>query len=112
MLNLTDESNSLNEIIANTLLDHRKGGSYTDRSFLRSTIFCKPGTGGKTMVVAFGRGSGQSDHKVVIQEVGTDKYLQEIPVAKPILDICSVMLNQNYYVVVLCETEVAVYKWS
>lgn len=56
-------------VTANTLLDHRKGGSYTDRSFLRSTIFCKPGTGGKTMVVAFGRGSGQSDHKVVIQEV-------------------------------------------
>ena len=106
------ESNTLYEIIANTLLDHRKGGSYTDRSFLRSTIFCKPGTDGKTMVVAFGRGSGQSDHKVVIQEVGTDKYLQEIPVAKPILDICSVTLNQNYYVVVLCETEVAVYKWS
>ena len=99
-------------ILANILLDHRRGGSYTDRSFLRSFIFSKPGTEGKTMVIAYGRGSGQTDHKVIIQEVGTDKYLQEIPVAKPILDICYAVLNQNHYVVVLCDTEIATYRWS
>ena len=93
-------------------MDHRKGGSYTDRSFLRSAIFSKPGTDNKTMVIAYGRGSGRSDHKVIVQEGGTDKYLQEIPVAKPILDICYSILNQNHYVVILCDTELAVYKWS
>ena len=64
------------------------------------------------MVIAYGRGSGQSDHKIIIQEVGTDKYLQEIPVTKPILDICYVVLNQNHYLVVLCDTEIAAYKWA
>ena len=99
-------------IIADIILDSRKGGSYTDRSFLRSAMFPKPGSDNKTMVIAYGRGSGLSDHKVIVQEVGTDRYLQEIAVAKPITDICYAILNQNHYVVVLCETEIAVYKWS
>jgi len=110
--NTESASNHNFAVSANILLDHRRGGSYTDRSFLRSFIFSKPGTEGKTMVIAYGRGSGQTDHKVIIQEVGTDKYLQEIPVAKPILDICYAVLNQNHYVVVLCDTEIATYKWS
>ena len=93
-------------------MDHRKGGSYTDRSFLRSAIFSKPGTACKTVVVAYGRGSGQCDQKIIIQEVGTEKYVQEIPVAKPVLDICSALLNDNHYVIALSETEIAVYKWS
>jgi len=101
---------------ANVLLDNRRGGSYTDRSFLRPAVFEKPGGGSpdssSTLLISYGRGSVQSDHKLILQEVGTDKFIQEVPVPKPILDICPITLNHNHYVVLLCETEVFIYKWT
>ena len=98
------------KVTMNTLLDNRRGSSYTDRSFLRPAVFEKPAS--NALLIAYGRGSAHSDHKLVMQEVGTDKFIQEIPVPKPILDLCSIGLNQNHYLIMLCETEVFVYKWT
>ena len=92
------------------ILDNRAGGSYTDRSFLRTSIFSKPQS--DTMLVAYSRGSVQSDHKLIIQEVGMERFVQDIPVPKPVLDICPVTLNQNHYVILLTETEVFIYQWT
>ena len=100
------------QISANVILDNSRGGSYTDRSFLRPSIFSKPGSQGQQMMIAYGRGSASYDHKLVLQEVGSDKVVQEIPVPKPILDVCTVDLNGSHYVTMLSETEVFVYKWT
>ena len=98
------------QISSNVILDNPRGGTYTDRSFLRPAIFPKPGS--DKMLIAYGRGSATYDHKLVLQEVGTDRVLQEIPVPKPILDVCTVALNGSHYVTMLSETEVFVYKWT
>ena len=99
-------------VSANVILDNRRGATFTDRSFLRPAIFAKPGTEGQQMMIAYGRGSVQYDHKLVLQEVGTDRVVQEIPVPKPILDVCPLALNGTHYIVMLSETEVFVYKWT
>jgi len=98
------------KVSVNIILDNRAGGSYTDRSFLRTAIFSKPQS--DTMLVAYSRGSVQSDHKLIIQEVGMERFVQDIPVPKPVLDICPVTLNQNHYVILLTETEVFIYQWT
>ena len=98
------------KVTVNVLLDNRSGGSYTDRSFLRTALFPKPKS--DTMLVAYSRGSAQSDHKLVIQEVGMERFVQDIPVPKPVVDICPVTLNQNHYVILLTETDILVYQWT
>lgn len=101
-------------VTTNTISDIRKGGSYTDRSFLRSAIFKKPDSGGVgegAAVVVFGKGSALSDQKFSLQEVGSDRLLQEAPVPKPILDVCSFSVNNHHLVAFLCETEVLLYRW-
>ena len=62
--------------------------------------------------VLYGRGSAHSDHKLVIQEVGNEKVVQEIPVERPIVDVCAFSLNAEHYVTVLCEAELIMYKWT
>ena len=38
--------------------------------------------------IAFSKGSGQTDHKVVIQEVGSDRVLQELKVINTFISFC------------------------
>jgi hypothetical protein len=47
-----------------------------------------------------------------VQEVGNDRIVQEIPVDRPIVDVCAFSLNAEHYVTVLCEAELIMYKWS
>ena len=60
----------------------------------------------------YGRGSAHTDHKLVVQEVGNDKILQEIPVDRPIVDVCAFSLNSEHFVSVLCEADMIIYKWT
>lgn len=62
--------------------------------------------------IAFGRGSCSSDHRVLIQEAGSERVVQEIPTNKPVVDICPMDVNGSHYLAFLCETEVLLYKWS
>jgi len=96
-------------IRTNIIFDNKHGGSYKERSFLRSTM-CQREEG--QLRVLFGRGSAQHDHRLVVQEVGNEKILQEIPIEKPILDICSLTLNSDQIVCILTENELHIYKWT
>ena len=62
-------------------------------------------------LILYGRGSSHNDHKLVVQEIGSGKVLQEIKIEKPILDICAFVLNTTQMVCVLTENELHVYKW-
>eukprot|EP00088_Acartia_fossae_P063041 TRINITY_DN7661_c0_g1_i11.p1 TRINITY_DN7661_c0_g1~~TRINITY_DN7661_c0_g1_i11.p1 ORF type:complete len:783 (-),score=136.21 TRINITY_DN7661_c0_g1_i11:343-2664(-) len=86
-----------------------KGGSYNIRSFLRSSLL--PAPNGQVHL-AFSKGTGQNDHKVVIQEVGSDRVMQELKVDRPIVDIKQMKLNDERYLALLGETELTVYKWN
>ena len=97
------------QISTNFVFDNKRGGSYKERSFLRSQLFEKQD--GQVLVL-FGRGSATSDHKLIVQEVGSDKMIQEIHVGKPILDICTFKLNSTNMVCLLTENELHVYKWN
>jgi hypothetical protein len=44
--------------------------------------------------------------------VGNDKIVQEIPVDRPIVDVCAFTLNSEPYVTVLCEADLIIYKWA
>merc|ERR1712020_186149 len=80
------------QVSTNIIFDNKRGGSYKERSFLRTTLCQSPAQEGQVLVL-FGRGSAQSDHKLIVQELGSEKVLQEIDIKKPILDICSLTLN-------------------
>ena len=99
------------QVSTNIIFDNKRGGSYKDRSFLKSTLCQRPGQEGQVLVL-FGRGSAQNDHKLIVQEVGTEKVVQEIHIAQPILDICTFTLNASHMVCVLTENELHVYKWG
>ena len=94
------------------IFDNKKGGTYKDKSFLKSILSSKPGGEQGQMMVLFGRGSAQKDHKLIVQEVGSDRVIQEINIAKPLLDINILKLNSDYIVCVLTENELHIYKWT
>ena len=98
-------------IRTNVIFDQKKGGSYKERSFLRSILSTKPGSENQ-MLVMYGRGSAQSDHKLVVQELGSDRVVQEINIEKPILDIGTFKLNDEQNVCILSENELHIYKWQ
>ena len=108
-----DVSNPKYSIRTNIIFDQKKGGSYKERSFLRSILSSKPGSD-EHAVVLYGRGSGHKDHKLVVQEVGSgsDRVLQEISIEKPILDLETFKLNDEEIVCILGENELHIYKWQ
>jgi len=88
-----------------------RGGSFNQRSFLRSSLLPSP-TGQGQVYLAFSKGSGQTDHKVIIQEVGSERILQELRVDKPIIDIKPITINDDKYLALLGETDLIMYKWN
>jgi len=103
------------QISTRIIFDNKKGGTYKEKSFLKSVLCHKPGTDGTQggqMLVLYGRGSAHKDHKLIVQEVGSDRVIQEVSIYKPIVDICVLRLNSNDIVCVLTETELHIYKWT
>jgi hypothetical protein len=62
--------------------------------------------------VCYGRGSTATDHKAILQEVGSDRVVQEVATGKPILDVCPMTVNGQQYLTFLTGSDVLVYKWS
>ena len=81
---------------------------------MKSALCHKPGTkqDGGQMVVLYGRGSAQKDHKLIVQEVGSDRVIQEVNISKPLIDIRVLTLNSDEIVCVLTENELHIYKWT
>ena len=52
------------------------------------------------------------DHKLVVQEVGSDRVVQEVAVGRPVLDVCPIRINGQNFVAVLTGADVVIYKWS
>ncbi|CAB4055900.1 Alpha-N-acetylgalactosaminidase,Alpha-galactosidase A [Lepeophtheirus salmonis] len=80
-------------VTTNIILDHSRGGTFTEKSFLRSTLYPQ----NDLACVVYTKGSCNTDHKIIIQEVGSDRITQEILVRKPILDICCCSVNDLQY---------------
>eukprot|EP00095_Tigriopus_kingsejongensis_P004974 maker-scaffold96_size378025-snap-gene-2.35 protein:Tk04974 transcript:maker-scaffold96_size378025-snap-gene-2.35-mRNA-1 annotation:"hypothetical protein DAPPUDRAFT_300353" len=94
---------SLNEVY-----NQKRGGSYTERSFLRSCLFRDD----HKAILAYGRGSSGSDHKLILEEIGSEKILQEIQVPRPILDVNKFSVNGEQFVAVLTECQIYLYQWA
>lgn len=89
------------------MYNQKRGGSYTERSFLKACIFRDD----QRAILAYGRGSSGSDHKMILEELGTEKILQEVRVPRPILDITKFSVNGEHFVAALCECQVFIYQW-
>jgi len=98
-----------NVVTCRTVLKQTSGGSYSTRSFLRSTLISAPN--GQALLV-FGRGTGQTDHRVIVQEVGSERVVQELNIGRPVLDLCQATINGDRHLAVLGETELTMYKWQ
>lgn len=96
-------------VTCRTVLKQPSGGSYSVRSFLRSTLISAPN--GQALLV-FGRGTGQTDHRVIVQEVGSERVVQELNIGRPVLDLCQATINGDRHLAVLGETELTMYKWQ
>ena len=86
-----------------------EGGCYNARSFLRSCLFLTSKEAGQAML-AYPRGTGAGDIKVVLQEVPTGRIVQEIGLGKPVLDIKTASINDIQYLSILGETELSMYR--
>jgi len=86
------------------------GGSYRERSFLRAALV--DGAREGQVLLVYGRGSGVTDTKLVVKEVGTERTLQEVLIGKPVLDIQSAEINGSRYLAALGETDLTMYKWE
>jgi len=86
------------------------GGSYRERSFLRAALV--EGAREGQVLLVYGRGSGVTDTKLVVKEVGTERTLQEVLIGKPVLDIQSAEINGSRYLAALGETDLTMYKWE
>ena len=95
-------------VTTNTIMTVQ-GGSYNARSFLRSCLILLSQEEGR-VVMAFPRGTGAGDIKVVLQEVPTAKIIQEIGIGKPVLDIKMTTINSVQYLAILGETDLNMYK--
>ena len=71
-------------IATNVIFDNKRGGTYKEKSFLRSALCQRPTISEEEdaavgqIAVLYGRGSASSDHKLIVQDVGNDKVVQEI----------------------------------
>ena len=86
-----------------------EGGSYNARSFLRSCLLLTSKEAGQVML-AYPRGTGAGDIKVVLQEVPTGRIVQELGLGKPVLDIKTASINNIQYLAILGETELSMYR--
>ena len=86
-----------------------EGGSYNARSFLRSCLLLTSKEAGQVML-AYPRGTGAGDIKVVLQEVPTGRIVQELGLGKPVLDIKAASINNIQYLAILGETELSMYR--
>lgn len=86
------------------------GGSYRERSFLRAALVT--GTRDGQVLLVYGRGTGVTDTKIVVKEVGSERTLQELVVGKPVLDIQAAHINGERYLAAVGETELIMYKWE
>ena len=98
-------------IVTNVIFDNKRGGTFKERSFLRSAL-CQLPDKQDQLAVLYGRGSAQSDHKLIVQELGSEKLVQAISIEKPLVDICSLSLNSDHLVCVLTENDLHIYKWT
>jgi len=96
--------------VTGQVLSEVPGGSYREKSFLRSALV-EGAREGQALLV-FGRGSGVTDTKLVVREVGTERTLQEVNVGKPVIDIQAAEINGVKYLAALGETELTMYKWE
>ncbi len=65
------------------------------------------------LVLLYAKGSGLTDQRVSVQELGSSRPLQECSVPRPVLDVLApVDVNGTSFVAFLCETEVLLYKWD
>ena len=82
------------------------------------------------VLLVYGRGSGLTDTKLVVREVGTERVVQEVLVGKPVLDIQVMVpfsdillvtfalffqaaeINGKRYLAAVGETELTMYKWE
>ena len=95
-------------VTANTIMTVQ-GGSYNARSFLRSCLILASQEEGR-VVMAYTRGTGAGDIKVVLQEVPTGRIVQEVGIGKPVLDIKLTSINNEKYLAILGETDLIMYK--
>jgi len=98
-------------VVTTNIIMESQGGSYSVRSFLRSSLMVV-GDQAETVMLVFSRGTGMGDQKVIVQEVGTGRIQQELSVGKPVLDIKQATINQQNYLAILGETELIMYKWG
>jgi len=111
VMELTTTTLPTGRVVTSNVIMTSQGGSYSVRSFLRSCLFVTNEEEGTVMLV-YSRGTGMGDHKIILQEVGSGKIIQEISVGKPVLDIKQASINQVNYLAVLGETELLMYKWE
>ena len=97
-------------VIVGQVVAQVAGGSYRERSFLRAALVegCREGQ----VLLVYGRGSGVTDTKLVVKEVGTERTMQEVNIGKPVLDIQAAEINGSRYLAALGETELTMYKWE
>ena len=75
MLDLTSTTLPTGRVVtANTIMESQ-GGSYSVRSFLRSSLMVV-GDQAETVMLVFSRGTGMGDQKVIVQEVGSGRIQQ------------------------------------
>jgi len=97
-------------VIVGQVVAQVAGGSYRERSFLRAALV--EGSREGQVLLVYGRGSGVTDTKLVVKEVGTERTMQEVNIGKPVLDIQAAEINGSRYLAALGETELTMYKWE
>eukprot|EP00092_Neocalanus_flemingeri_P015682 GFUD01016976.1.p1 GENE.GFUD01016976.1~~GFUD01016976.1.p1 ORF type:complete len:694 (+),score=255.48 GFUD01016976.1:36-2117(+) len=111
VMELTSTTLPTGRVVTTNTIMTSQGGSYSARSFLRSSLVVTGGEEGMVLLV-FSRGTGLGDQKVIVQEVGTGRIQQELPVGKPVLDIKQATINQQNFLAILGDTELVMYKWE
>ena len=109
VMELTTTSIPSGKVVTTNTLMTVQGGSYNARSFLRSCLILVSQEEGR-VVMAYPRGTGAGDIKVVLQEVPTGNIIQEIGIGKPVLDIKLTSINTEKYLAILGETDLNMYK--
>ena len=75
VMELTTTTLPTGRVVTTNTIMTSQGGSYSARSFLRSSLVVTGGQEGTVMLV-FSRGTGMGDQKVIVQEVGSGRIQQ------------------------------------
>lgn len=122
-INVATDSEPDYRVTCNTLFIHNRGGSFTERSFVRGSIFPNPNQSGQILLV-FDRGSGKTDHQVPV--VPIDKIDEPTQVIRthnghcvvdiqPLFNTSSASDGMTYspsQLLFLRETDLLVYNWN